>query len=63
LPFACGLGTATLLAADVSRNPLTPVDGFLPVRRVDPDPELIHVDEETRIAWLQRMQDAADVSA
>lgn len=37
LPYACGLGTATLLAADVTDRPLVPVDGVLPVRRVEPD--------------------------
>jgi o-succinylbenzoate synthase len=34
LPFACGLGTVSLLAADVVDDPLLPVDGELPVRRV-----------------------------
>lgn len=37
LEFDCGLATASLLAADVTSEPLLPVDGALPVRRVDPD--------------------------
>lgn len=37
LPYACGLGTATLLSADVTDQPLTPRDGYLEVRRVAPD--------------------------
>ncbi len=41
LPYACGLGTATLLAADVTDDPLTPVAGALPVRRVSPDPAML----------------------
>ncbi|MEA2972880.1 MAG: o-succinylbenzoate synthase [Actinomycetota bacterium] len=41
LPYACGLGSALLLACDVVSEPLVPVDGWLPVRRVAPDPELL----------------------
>jgi o-succinylbenzoate synthase len=38
LPYACGLGTAPLLAGDVTDRPLTPDGGHLEVRRVAPDP-------------------------
>jgi O-succinylbenzoate synthase len=41
LPYACGLGTASLLAADVVADPLLPVDGVLAVRRPVPDPGLL----------------------
>jgi O-succinylbenzoate synthase len=41
LPYACGLGTAGLLAADVTAGPLLPVDGHLPVRAVAADPDLL----------------------
>ena len=41
LPFACGLGTAALLAADVVTDPLLPAGGLLPVRRPEPDPALL----------------------
>ncbi len=34
-----GLGTAALLAADVTREPLLPIDGRIVVREVVPDPE------------------------
>ncbi len=41
LPWACGLGTAALLAGDVVADPLVPVDGELVVRRPLPDPDLL----------------------
>jgi O-succinylbenzoate synthase len=41
LPYACGLGSAALFAADVVPEPLVPVDGRVPVGRVVPDPELL----------------------
>ncbi|CAN5351807.1 o-succinylbenzoate synthase [soil metagenome] len=41
LPHACGLGTVTLLAGDVSSDPLTPVDGHVAVRSVTPDEDLL----------------------
>jgi O-succinylbenzoate synthase len=61
LPFACGLGTVQLLAADVTDDPLLPVDGMLPVRPVAPDPALVVADDDTRAWWLARMAAAADV--
>ncbi|BDZ45595.1 hypothetical protein GCM10025866_15040 [Naasia aerilata] len=41
LAYDCGLGTGSLLAADVTADPLLPVDGRIPVRRVEPDAELL----------------------
>ncbi len=41
LPYACGLATASLLAADVVSEPLLPVDGQVGVRRPVPDEELL----------------------
>lgn len=41
LPFACGLGTAALLAGDVVADPLIPENGVLSVRRPEPDPTLL----------------------
>jgi o-succinylbenzoate synthase len=41
LPHACGLGTQTLLAGDVTTAPLAPVAGTVEVRRVVPDPALL----------------------
>jgi O-succinylbenzoate synthase len=41
LPYACGLATLGALPGDVTRVPLVPVDGALPVRVVAPDPDLL----------------------
>jgi o-succinylbenzoate synthase len=41
LDLACGLGTASLLAADVVADPLAPEDGRLAVRRPTPDAGLL----------------------
>jgi O-succinylbenzoate synthase len=41
LPWACGLGTAGLFAADVVADPLVAVDGALAVRRPVPDRDLL----------------------
>jgi O-succinylbenzoate synthase len=41
LPFACGLATASLLAADVTTEPLLPSGGMLDVRPVVPDAALL----------------------
>src|ERR1700744_3765029 len=38
LPYACGLGTMSLLAGDVTAEPLAAQDGMLPVRRAAVDP-------------------------
>ena len=40
LPFACGLGTVTLLDGDVCSDSLVPVDGSLPVSLSAPEPDL-----------------------
>jgi len=41
LPYACGLATVAALPADVTEQPLVPVDGALPVRVVVPSAELL----------------------
>jgi O-succinylbenzoate synthase len=41
LPYACGLATLGGIAGDVTRDPLVPVDGVLPVRTVTPDDDLL----------------------
>ena len=53
LRFDCGLGTASLLAGDVTREPLLPVDGFINVRRVEIDQQKLDVfeAEDHRIDW------------
>jgi O-succinylbenzoate synthase len=53
LEFDCGLGTAALLAADVTDAPLMPVDGAIPVRRVAVSERLLeeHAAPPDRTAW------------
>jgi len=53
LPYACGLGTVGLLAADVVAAPLLPRDGCLPVAAVAPDEALLaaHAARPERTAW------------
>ena len=41
LPFACGLATASLLADDVTDDPLMPDGGTIGVRAVTPDEEML----------------------
>jgi O-succinylbenzoate synthase len=62
LPFACGLGTAQLLSADVTSDPLLPVKGVLPVRAVSPEPGLGAADDETTQWWLDRLERVAALS-
>ncbi|MDC7804624.1 o-succinylbenzoate synthase [Sphingomonas sp. BLCC-B65] len=62
LPYDCGLGTASLLAADVTRAPLRPVDGSLPVGRVTPDAALLArhaASADRRSWWLERLERCA----
>ncbi|MEQ1736250.1 MAG: o-succinylbenzoate synthase [Rhodoglobus sp.] len=59
LEYDCGLGTAALLAADVTDASLTPVDGSIPVRRVVPTSALLdeHAATSERTAWwLARLE-------
>ena len=53
LRFDCGLATASLLAGDVTRNPLLPVDGFIDVRRVEIAQQKLDIfeAEDHRIDW------------
>ncbi len=56
LPHACGLATVQLLAADVTSNPLLPVDGALRVVRPDPDRlDAARADGATARRWRERM--------
>jgi o-succinylbenzoate synthase len=58
LPFACGLGTASLLAGDVVGEPLVPVDGALPVLRPELDEAAfaeVFADTETTLRWKARL--------
>ncbi|KAA5829491.1 o-succinylbenzoate synthase [Saccharopolyspora hirsuta] len=60
LPFACGLGTMSLLDGDVVADSLLPVDGHLPVLRRPPEPDPALVAAATPTAdvqhrWLERL--------
>ena len=66
LPYACGLGTATLLADDVVAEPLTPAAGWVPVRRMGPDRGRLvaaRPDAATCRRLLARLREAAGVTA
>jgi len=59
LQFDCGLATASLLAADVTDEPLVPTDGQLEVRPVIPSEHLLdtHVASRDRERWwLARLE-------
>ncbi|QWL29576.1 o-succinylbenzoate synthase [Rathayibacter toxicus] len=61
LPFDCGLGTASLLAEDVTENPLRPVEGSIVVSRVEVSESLLarHAVAPERVAWWRaRVRDA-----
>ncbi|ALJ21482.1 o-succinylbenzoate synthase [Microbacterium sp. No. 7] len=59
LDYDCGLGTASLLAADVVADPLRPRSGTLPVGRVEPDAALLArhaAPAPRRDWWLARLE-------
>lgn len=59
LEYDCGLGTASLLAADVTDAPLAPVDGAVPVRRVEASAALLDrwaADGDRTAWWLARLE-------
>jgi len=59
LPYACGLGTMSLLTGDVTAAPLTPVQGALPVRRPSVSPEHLARWEVDPEPWRARAAAAA----
>jgi O-succinylbenzoate synthase len=64
LPFACGLGTVPLLAADVCSASLAPVDGALPVLLSAPEPDrldTVSAGDDLGNLWEQRCRDAQAV--
>jgi O-succinylbenzoate synthase len=59
LPYACGLGTVSLLAADITQDSLVPDDGAIALRDVHPAPELLAghaAAPERRDWWLDRLR-------
>jgi o-succinylbenzoate synthase len=64
LGYACGLGTVALIEGDPTREPLVPHDGYLDVRRPEPDPELLRrwrPDRQRGAEMLRRLRAAAEV--
>lgn len=59
LQFDCGLGTAALLAEDVTDAPLLPEDGAIEVRRIDLSAELLDrhaASADRRDWWTDRLR-------
>lgn len=59
LEYDCGLGTSSLLAQDVSHDPLRAVDGAIRVRRSVPDADLLDAfaaPAARRDWWLARLE-------
>lgn len=64
LPYACGLGTAALLAADLVEQPLLAIDGQLQLTRPEPNPKLLdqyRATEEIEQWWLERLADSYEL--
>jgi O-succinylbenzoate synthase len=59
LPYACGLATMSLLAGDVTAEPLAESDGTLPVRRPEVDPGALAKWEIDPEPWRRRALAAA----
>ncbi|GAA1555408.1 o-succinylbenzoate synthase [Kribbella lupini] len=58
LPYACGLATVAMFTQEVVSEPLLPVDGFLPVKRLTPDPALLAAataSPDTTASWEARL--------
>lgn len=59
LEYDCGLGTAALLAADVTPDPLLPREGRIAARRVRADEDLLRryaAEPDRREWWLARLE-------
>jgi len=64
LPYACGLGTVALIEGDPTLDPLVPYDGWLEVRRPEPDPALLErwrPDRDRGAEMLRKLRAAAEV--
>ena len=58
LRYGCGLGTVSLMAEDVTDEPLIAHDGFMDLRTITPNPrrlERLATDEQTRQWWVERV--------
>lgn len=64
LPYACGLGTVSLIEGDPTLAPLVPNDGILEVRRPEPDPDLLarwRPERDRAAEMLRQVRAAAEV--
>lgn len=63
LPYACGLGTVTLLERDVVADPLVPRDGVLPVVRPVPSEAFLAEEPppDLSVRWASRLSDVRAV--
>lgn len=64
LPYACGLGTVSLIEGDPTLEPLVPMDGLLTVRRPEPDPDLLErwrPERDRGAEMLRKLRAAAEV--
>ena len=64
--YDAGLGTAALLAADITAAPLLPRDGQIEVRRIEPDEDLLErhtASPERQLWWMDRLQRCAALLA
>ena len=64
LPYACGIGTGHLLAADVVASPVRPKNGELHVGRVDLDEDLfraVQADPDIDDLWQARLSHVQDL--
>ena len=58
LRYGCGLGTVSLMAEDVTDEPLIARDGFMDLRAIVPSPqrlERLATDKQTRQWWVERV--------
>lgn len=58
LPYACGLSTGSLFSEDVTGSALIARAGYLPVRRVEPEPaqlKKLSLGKERTLWWKQRV--------
>lgn len=63
-PVACGLNTVSMLAADITTDPLIAERGRIRVRRPEPDPELLDrwaADRDTKGDMMRRLRAAASL--
>ncbi|MFC8038955.1 o-succinylbenzoate synthase [Paenarthrobacter sp. NPDC057355] len=66
LPYACGLGTVSLFASDITRDPLVADDGAIRLRDITADPGLLEqyaAPRERQDWWLDRLRRVHEVLA